>query len=66
MAAQRIIPKGYKQINFNLEAELIYKIKFISLQKGTTASELFRSAIIDCIDEYERKQGKIKVPKNSL
>ena len=58
---------GKKQVNFNISATTLYKVKAIVLKANgvdgsKTNSDLYNEAIEAYIEAYEKKNGKIKLP----
>lgn len=57
---KRIIPEGKAQVNFNLDAVLSDKIKYIAWKEGTKNSDQYGEAVARYVEEWERKNGKIR------
>ena len=61
----RSIPDGLTQVNFNINADLLYKVKYIVLndKKVKNNSAIYNEAIEEFVARWERKNGTIKLPK---
>jgi hypothetical protein len=56
----RTIPKEKTQVNFNIPRDLLRKVEFISFTEQLYNSDIYVAAIEKYVDEYEKKNGKIK------
>jgi hypothetical protein len=56
----RKIPKGKKQVNFNISDQLLEQIKKLAFWENSTVSEILNRAAAKFIELYEKKNGKIK------
>lgn len=56
---KRVISEGLKQVNFNIPADLLDKVKDLAWNKNVSDSEIYREAVTDFIAAYEKKK-KIK------
>lgn len=59
----RTIPEGKQQVNFNTESETVFKLKYIALIQGVPVSQVYTQAFQSFADQYEKENGKIKLPK---
>ena len=61
----RSIPDEFTQVNFNINADLLYKVKYIVLndKKYKNNSAIYNEAIEDFVARWEKKNGAIKLPK---
>ncbi len=56
----RTIPADKTQVNFNANAESLNKLRIIALNEQMTNTELLNLALDRFIEDYEKKNGKIK------
>lgn len=56
----RVIPKGKTQENFNIQIEILEKVKDLAHATNTSRAEVYYAALEKYIELYEKKNGKIK------
>ena len=56
----RTVPAGKTQVNFNLENELLDKVKNLAYREGVANSVIYNRGMANYFKIYERKFGKIK------
>lgn len=61
----RSIPDDKVQVNFNLKKESFSKLKSVAFTEGVTNADLFNRAVDRFIEDYEKKNGKIKVKRKA-
>ena len=48
----------YKHVGFKVPAELHYKLKLMSIQKGKSITELLAPTVKKMVDEWEKEKNK--------
>jgi len=56
----RSIPEGKTQVNFNIKEETLKKVKYIAYKKDVSKSDIYNEAVEKYIENFEKKEGKIK------
>lgn len=58
--SSRSIPEGKTQVNFNIDNQMLEKVKTIAFEEGVSNSDVFNKGVEKVIEAYEKKNGKIK------
>jgi len=56
----RSIPEDKTQVNFNIKKDSLKKVKFIAYKKDLNKSDIYNEAVEKYIENFEKKEGKIK------
>lgn len=59
----RVIPEGKVQVNFNINSDTLDKVNYIAFAKKSNKSVVFNEATDMYVEDFEKKNGKIKLPK---
>ena len=54
-----------KHLGIRIENELHYKLHYISKYEGRSANGQILYLVRQCIEQFEKQNGKIEIPKNN-
>jgi len=57
---KRSIPVGKTQVNFNIDNQILEKVKNLAFWENATHSDIYNRSVLKFIELYEKKNGKIK------
>jgi hypothetical protein len=57
---KRVIPTDKTQVNFNVQNDILEKVKNLAFWEQTSQSEIYNASVVKYLELYEKKHGEIK------